>query len=78
MDGSMMDMCAMEKIQVKSLFILNNTFEFLTYNTPIFLKQRFFNLYQQHTESTVNGDLGMYGVLAQKHAEMDCTFGHGK
>ena len=80
MDGSMMDMCAMEKIQVKSLFILNNTFEFLTFKKypNFFLKQRFFNLYQQHTESTVNGDLGMYGVLAQKHAEMDCTFGHGK
>ena len=46
MDGSMMDMYAMEKIQVKSLFTLNNTFEFLTTENmkkyPNFFKAKIF------------------------------------
>ena len=36
MDESMMDMCAMEKIQVKSLFTLNNTFELKYEEIPQF------------------------------------------
>ena len=71
----------MQKMQVKSFFNLNNTFELLTifscqYN--LVMTKRFFYFYRTLMKSTVNGDLGLNGLLAQKHAEEERNLAQGK
>ena len=72
----------MQKMQVKSFFNLNNTFVLLTilfscqYN--LLMTKRFFYFYQTLIKSTVNGDLGLNGLLAQKHAEEERNLAQGK
>ena len=38
----------------------------------------FFYFYQKLMESTVNGDLGLNGLLAQKHVEEERNLAQGK